>query len=118
MIKWFESSGAKPPNPHLEQKRKDVKMEDNNAIVVQRNATICPPLEGGPKSLISRRGKNAMNSNQEPSPELGNSETCQGLLRRFVHKITNNNEISPHNDMNNIVTNLFSFPFCKRLIHL
>ena len=51
--------------------------------------------------------------------ELGNGETCQGLLRRFVHKIINNNKISPHNDMNNnIVTNLFPFPFCKRLIHL
>ena len=33
--------------------------------------------------------------------ELGHGETCQGLLRRFVHKITNNNEISPHNDMIN-----------------
>ena len=33
--------------------------------------------------------------------ELGNGETCLGLLRRFVHKITNNNEISPHNDMIN-----------------
>ena len=33
--------------------------------------------------------------------KLDNSETCWGLLRRFVHKITNNNEISPHNDMNN-----------------
>ena len=30
MIKWLESSGALPPNPHLEQKRKDVKMKDNN----------------------------------------------------------------------------------------
>ena len=78
-------------------------MEDNNnnAIVVQRDATTCAPLVGEPKSLISKGGKNAMNSNQEPSPELDNSETCQGLLRRFVHKITNNNEISPHNDMNN-----------------
>ena len=33
--------------------------------------------------------------------ELGNGETCQGLLRRFVYKNTNNNEISPHNDMVN-----------------
>ena len=33
--------------------------------------------------------------------ELGKDETCKGLLRRFVYKITNNNEISPHNDMNN-----------------
>ena len=33
--------------------------------------------------------------------KLDNGETCQGLLRRFVHKITNNNEISPHNDMVN-----------------
>ena len=31
--------------------------------------------------------------------EFGNYETCKGLLRRFVHKITNNDEISPHNDM-------------------
>ena len=38
--------------------------------------------------------------------ELGNGETCQGLLRRFVHKIANNNEISPHNDMNNKIPNL------------
>ena len=42
--------------------------------------------------------------------KLGNGETCQGLLRRFVHKITNNNEISPHNDMDNKnVTNLFPY---------
>ena len=42
--------------------------------------------------------------------EFGNGETCQGLLRRFVHKITNNNEISPHNDMNN--------KNCNKLINL
>ena len=42
--------------------------------------------------------------------ELGNGETCQGLLRRFVHKNTNNNEISPHNDMIiKTVTNLFPY---------
>ncbi len=82
----------------------------SSARVAQNDATTCPPLEGGPKSLISRRGKNAMNSNQEPSPELGNGETCQGLLRRFVHKITNNNEISPHNDMIiKTVKNLFPY---------
>ena len=33
--------------------------------------------------------------------KLDNGNICQGLLRRFVHKIPNNNEISPHNDMNN-----------------
>ena len=38
--------------------------------------------------------------------KLSNGETCQGLLRRFVHKIANNNEISPHNDMNNKILNL------------
>ena len=44
------------------------------------------------------------------SNELGNGETCQGLLRRFVHKNTNNNEISPHNDMIiKTVTNLFPY---------
>ena len=42
--------------------------------------------------------------------ELGNGETCQGLLRRFVYKNTNNNEISPHTDMDNkTVTNLFPY---------
>ena len=38
--------------------------------------------------------------------KLSNGETCLGLLRRFVHKIINNNEISPHNDMNNKIPNL------------
>ena len=49
--------------------------------------------------------------------KLDNGETCQGLLRRFVHKITNNNEISPHNDMIiKTVTNLFPyFPIPKKL---
>ena len=43
--------------------------------------------------------------------KLSNGDTCKGLLRRFVHKITNNNEISPHNDMDNkTVKNLF--PYC------
>ena len=87
-------------------------MEDNNnnAIVVQRDATTCAPLVGEPKSLISKGGKNTVVYNQELPPELGNGKTCQGLLRRFVHKITNNNEISPHNDMNNkTVTNLLPY---------
>ena len=44
-----------------------------------------------------------LNCNQEPSPEfvsssqltnkLDNGETCQGLLRHFVRKNKNNNEI-------------------------
>ena len=42
--------------------------------------------------------------------KLDNDKTCKGLLRRFVHKITNNNEISPHNDMNN--------KNCNKLINL
>ena len=85
-------------------------MEDNNAIVVQRDATTCAPLAGEPKSLISKGGKNALNCNQVPSLEFCNGEVCQGLLRRFVHKIINNNEISPHNDMvNKTVTNLFPY---------
>ena len=42
--------------------------------------------------------------------KLYNGETCQGLLRRFVYKNTNNNEISPHNDMIiKTVTNLFPY---------
>ncbi len=48
--------------------------------------------------------------NQEPSPEFCNGEVWQGLLRRFVHKNTNNNEISPLNDMDNkTVKNLFPY---------
>ena len=45
-------------------------MEDNNAIVVQRDATTCAPLVGEPKSLISKGGKNALNCNQVPSLEF------------------------------------------------
>ncbi len=42
--------------------------------------------------------------------KLDNDKTCKGLLRRFVHKITNNNEISPHNDMIiKTVKNLFPY---------
>ena len=42
--------------------------------------------------------------------KLDNGETCQGLLRRFVYKNTNNNEISPHNDM--IIKNVKNlFPY-------
>ena len=42
--------------------------------------------------------------------KLVNGETCQGLLRRFVYKNTNNNEISPHNDM--IIKNVKNlFPY-------
>ena len=42
--------------------------------------------------------------------KLSNCETCHGLLRHFVHKIINNDEISPHNDMiNKNVTNLFFY---------
>ena len=40
---------------------------------LQNDATTCPPLEGGPKSLISRRCKNVVNCNQEPSPEFVSS---------------------------------------------
>ena len=47
-------------------------MEDNNnnAIVVQRDATTCAPLVGKPKSLISKGGKNVLDYNQEPPPEF------------------------------------------------
>ena len=92
------------------QKKILKRIQDDNIIVVQDDVATCAPLVGEPKSLISKGGKNALDCNQEPSPEfvsssqlnkLGNSDTCKGLLRRFVHKITNNNEISPHNDMVN-----------------
>ena len=98
--KYLQTLGSRFFAFHARIKRIRLRLT-SSARVAQNDATTCPPLEGGPKSLISRRGKNAMNSNQESSPELDNGETCQGLLRRFVHKNVNDNEISPHNDMNN-----------------
>ena len=99
MIKWLESSGALPPNPHLEQKRKDVKMKDNNKtnytnVTLNSTSRGCKaePYPFSASAVI----QSLFNFNK-----LSNGETCKGLLRRFVHKITNNNEISPHNDMNN-----------------
>lgn len=42
--------------------------------------------------------------------KLGNSNTCQGLLRCFVHQNTDNNEFSPHNDMIiKTITNLLPY---------
>ena len=48
-------------------------VQNDSVIVVQKDVTTCPPLEGGPKSLISRRGKNVEDYNQEPSPEFVSS---------------------------------------------
>ena len=48
---------------------------------------------------VKQEVQNSIQSDVVIPNELGNDETCQGLLCRFVHKITNDNEISPHNDM-------------------
>ena len=66
-------------------------VQHDNTVVVPNDATTCPPLEAlaepaknepsetacrmaeRPKFLISRRGKNALVCNQEPSPEFVSS---------------------------------------------
>ena len=53
------------------------------------------------RNNIEQEGQQTVRSDVVIPNKLGNGETCQGLLRRFVHKISNNNEISPHNDMVN-----------------
>ena len=62
-------------------------MENKNHVITRNN--------------IEQEIEKSVQSDVVIPNKLGNGETCLGLLRRFVHKITNNNEISPHNDMNN-----------------
>ena len=69
-------------------------MEDNNnnAIVVQRDATTCAPLVGEPKSLISKGGKNVLDYNQEPPPEFvsdKNKLDCFAFARNDEKTVTN-----------------------------
>ena len=68
-------------------------MEDNNnnAIVVQRDATTCAPLVGEPKSLISKGGKNVLDYNQEPPPEFVSDKNrldCFAFARNDVSRHT------------------------------
>ena len=67
-------------------------MEDNNAIVVQRDAIICAPLVGEPKSLISKGGKNVLDYNQEPPPEFVSDKNrldCFAFARNDEKTVTN-----------------------------
>ena len=68
-------------------------MEDNNnnAIVVQRDATTCAPLVGEPKSLISKGGKNVLDYNQEPPLEFVSDKNrldCFAFARNDVSRHT------------------------------
>ena len=85
---------GKAPEPPFRTKRKDVKMEDNNnnAIVVQRDATTCAPLVGEPKSLISKGGKNVLDYNQEPPLEFVSDKNrldCFAFARNDEKTVTN-----------------------------
>ena len=87
-------------------------MEDNNnnAIVVQRDATTCAPLVG---TLISKGGKNTVVYNQEPSPEfVSNVElTCvysNDKMAEFEEKMLNQVQNVANNKS---VTNLFPISF-------
>ena len=69
-------------------------MEDNNnnAIVVQRDATTCAPLVGEPKSLISKGGKNVLDYNQDPPPEFVSDKNrldCFAFARNDEKTVTN-----------------------------
>ena len=64
-------------------------MEDNNAIVVQRDATTCAPLVGEPKSLISKGDKNVLDYNQELPPEFVSDKNrldCFAFARNDVSR--------------------------------
>ena len=50
---------------------------------------------------VEQEGQKSVRSDVVIPNKFDNGETCKGLLRRFVRKITNDNENSPHNDMNN-----------------
>ena len=93
-----------------------VKFEDNERTKilkqVQNDNVTRHPAGDNPKDLstqshvitrnnVKQEVQNSIQSDVVIPNELGNDETCQGLLRRFVHKFTSDNEISPHNDMNN-----------------
>ena len=67
------SAGSTQPSPGRASLLPKSAVQHDNTVVVQNNVTECPPIEGGPKSLISRRGKNALVYNQEPSPEFVSS---------------------------------------------
>ena len=62
-------------------------MKDNNHVITRSN--------------IEQKWQRSIQSDVVIYNKSGNGKTCLGLLRRFVYKITNIKEISPHNDMNN-----------------
>ncbi len=69
-----------------------MKDNNNNAIVVQRDATTCAPLVGEPKSLISKGGKNVLDYNQEPPPEFVSDKNrldCFAFARNDEKTVTN-----------------------------
>ena len=98
MIKWLELSGAKPPNPYLEQKRKDVKMKDNNKtnytnVTLNSTSRGCKaePYPFSASAVI----QSLFNFNK-----LSNGETCQGLRHwRLLLNLKNNFSRPVRNDM-------------------
>ena len=67
----------------------------------------CPPLEGGPKSLISRRGTNALDCNQEPSPEFVSDKNrldCFAFARNDVKRHTEDDSPKNLHTQNHVIT--------------
>ena len=57
------------------------------------DVAICAPLEGEPKSLISKGGKNVLNYQNEPSPEFVSSPQ---LTNKFYPQLTHtDSHVSP-----------------------
>ena len=80
------------------------KKEQGNKFVTKYNIHVITRKD------IKQKMQKSVRSDVVIPNKLGQSETCQGLLRRFVYKNTNNNEISPHNDM--IIKNVKNlFPY-------
>ena len=121
MIKWLESSGAKPPNPHLEQKRKDVKMkkifkgirkkEQGNKFVTENIMHVITRTNRAECGAVCQNDRLSaghiwqtrshvydevkcqaeVRSDLVIPNKLGNGETCQGLCHWRLLHNLNNN---------------------------
>ena len=89
MIKWFESSGTLPPNPHLVGINKKGKIMKNKNHVITRNN-------------IEQEVQKSVRSDVVIPDELGNGDTCNGLRHwRLLSNLKNNFSKPVRNDMDN-----------------
>ena len=100
MIKWLESSGATPPNPHVEQKRKDEKMRNNNKTN-HTNVTLNSTSRGC-KAEPYPFSASAVIQSLFKFNKLGYGNACQGLRHWRLLSNLKNNFLKPvRNDMDN-----------------